>query len=288
MLPPHLLRLLLHHHHPPSSTLLPFLAQPLQLSVSFTPKETRSCQKEAALKELQFHNQRLFFVFYTTGKCVCVCVSSEKRLDGLLLSARCRPPRRVCQFENVTFTEWTCWASLETSLNLFNSFDVMWLFRVTASPHPKKKQLKLKKRKLWVTLIEMLTCNYFCICHFWRCKKNLQTAYKHEETVAGIRLKKKKKVTVILPHVIPSSSSVCVCVGWVWSSQMLRQCVFQRPWDRNSSCHRHTSKLTFFFSFFWGFFLRFKAHRLENNLFERGPRKCLRAAFQLSVTTNIC
>lgn len=73
MLPPHLLRLLLHHHHPPSSTLLPFLAQPLQLSVSFTPKETRSCQKEAALKELQFHNQRLFFVFYTTGKCVCVC-----------------------------------------------------------------------------------------------------------------------------------------------------------------------------------------------------------------------
>lgn len=280
MLPPHLLRLLLHHHHPPSSTLLPFLAQPLQLSVSFTPKETRSCQKEAALKELQFHNQRLFFVFYTTGKCVCVCVSSEKRLDGLLLSARCRSPRRVCQVENVTFTEWTCWASLETSLNLFNSFDVMWLFRVTASPPSQKKTTKTKKEEVVGDFDWNAHMQLFLYLSFLK----MQTAYKHEETVAGIRLKKKKKVTVILPHVIPSSSSVCVCVGWVWSSQMLRQCVFQRPWDRNSSCHRHTSKLTFFF---W-FFLRFKAHRLENNLFERGPRKCLRAAFQLSVTTNIC
>lgn len=59
---------------PRTSTLLPiplpFLAQRLQLSVSFTPKETRSCQplfKEAALKEQQFG----FLYFYIRKCAVC-------------------------------------------------------------------------------------------------------------------------------------------------------------------------------------------------------------------------
>lgn len=175
MLPPHLLRLLLHHHHPPSSTLLPFLAQPLQLSVSFTPKETRSCQKEAALKELQFHNQRLFFVFYTTGKCVCVCVVWEKARWASSFSSVPTPPPSVsvrkCHFHRVNV--------LSIAGNFIEFVQFFWRNVIIQSyclpPHPKKKQLKLKKRKLWVTLIEMLMCNYFCICHFWRCKLLINT-----------------------------------------------------------------------------------------------------------------
>lgn len=90
----------------PPPTLLPplllFLAQPLQLSVSFTPKETGSCQllckggcfEGAAAPELTFS-------FYFTPKCVVVW---EKLLNFSQLSALTPAPRCECLSVNVTFT----------------------------------------------------------------------------------------------------------------------------------------------------------------------------------------
>lgn len=88
---------------PPLHTLLPspllFLAQPLQLSLSFTPKETRSCQllrKRGCFEGAAVRTAFSHFTLYTTES-----VSLEKKLMGLLHLTYCH---RMCQFVNVTFT----------------------------------------------------------------------------------------------------------------------------------------------------------------------------------------
>ena len=103
--------------------------------------------------------------------CVCVCVSSEKRLDGLLLS-----PPAECVRSEMSLSQSNV---LSIAGNLIEFAQFFWRNVIIQSYCPPKKkkntQKKPKKRKLWMTLIEMLTCerfnNYFCICHFWRCPK---------------------------------------------------------------------------------------------------------------------
>ena len=158
---------------PPSS---PSSPSPSSFLYLLLPRKQGHAKRRRLWRSCSSTINGFFWLFYTTGKCVCVrvcvCVVWEKARWASSFSSVPTPQLSVsgrkCHFHGAT-----CWASLETSLNLFNSFDVMWLFRVTASsPPPKKiKPTETKKRKLWVTLIEMLTCNYFSICHFWRCQK---------------------------------------------------------------------------------------------------------------------
>lgn len=70
----------------------------------------------------------------------------------------------------------------------------MWLFRVTASPPSQKKTTKTKKEEVvgdfdWNAHVQL-----FLYLSFLKMPKKLQTAYKHGETVAGIRLKRKKRL----------------------------------------------------------------------------------------------
>lgn len=179
-----------------------FLTQPLQLSVSFTPKETRSCQllrKGGCFEGAAVPDSTAFSYFKPRKVC-------RLRKSWWVASFNLLPPHWVCQVVN-GLSQCNVLHITENFIDFVQFCGIMWLFSYFIHWPKTKKKSEAQKKKLWITcdlLLQTETFMYLlldnCFCNYiWILKKQtfklLRTIKKLQSLKLGI-----KKFPGVLPH----------------------------------------------------------------------------------------